>query len=555
MEKGSITYKPANKPPQSDEKSYLLSKEQVVAKSSGFGGKTIGFFGGFSLLVSNLTGPGLVSLSLVYQNSGWLYPTVSLIVMMVMSTLSGVFLCEAMATIPGNESLQGRVEFATLARFYFGKKGHIVSQIFINTALQATNIAGIVISSQVLDSMFVHLFHNTCGLELHPRLFHWDCVSHDTQDESPFGDAFMLFTIGYLVVMVVVIPLGYLNLDDNIIIQVAALIFLVAVIVDWIATFVKTGLKNEVPAFTDLRQQAGVLGTIMFNFAYITTIPSWVNEKKPSVSVHQSLWSACIVSTITFFLVGYLGSRAFPEMLQDSDILSVINNSHYAGVVSRALVYLFPLMVLATSIPVYSIIVRYNLLQNNVVPKAWANIFAVVIPWAVAIPFMKGGALNLLMNWSSLLFASAANFVIPFAIYVKACEFRQSVRERLTEEQLEIIRDMHETEEETPKPPETEKTNGLLSTLHSHSNLPHVHTSIAHVQHHHYIVDQHHEHPLPDHDKNVNHHVVDNIPTPLPPNFIAVPHTTPQSARWIAMISAGIMIVLIVTVIVLAILF
>jgi hypothetical protein len=40
MEKGSITYKPADKPPQSDEKSYLLSKDQVV-KSSGFGGKTM----------------------------------------------------------------------------------------------------------------------------------------------------------------------------------------------------------------------------------------------------------------------------------------------------------------------------------------------------------------------------------------------------------------------------------------------------------------------------------------------------------------------------------
>ena len=79
--------------------------------------------------------------------------------------------------------------------------------------------------------------------------------------------------------------------------------------------------------------------------------------------------------------------------------IGVINNSPFAGEVSRILVYLFPLMVLATSIPVYSIIVRYNLLQNNVVPKgrslreyiissltsytAWANIFAVVIPWVV----------------------------------------------------------------------------------------------------------------------------------------------------------------------------
>lgn len=548
MERSSITFKAAPVGNQGDEKSYLLSKEQA-AKASGFGGKTIGFWGGFSLLVSNLTGPGLVSLSLVYQNSGWLYPTVALIVMMGMSTLSAVFLTEAMASIPGNQNLQGRVEFATLARFYFGRKGHIVSQLFINTALQATNIAGIVVSSQVLDSMLVSMFKNTCGLELHPHFFHWTCVHSPTDNESPFGDALMLFTIGYLVVMVVIIPLGYLNLDDNIIIQAAALIFLVVVIVDWNVTFILTGLHSSVPAFTSLRQQAGVLGTIMFNFAYITTVPSWINEKKPSVSVHLSLWSAAAVSTVTFLLVGYLGSRAFPAMSQESDILSVIKNSHYANEMSRVLVYLFPLMVLATSIPVYSIIVRYNLLQNHVVNKAWANIFAVVIPWIVAIPFMMGGALNFLMNWSSLFFASVANFILPFIIYMKANEFRTSVRERLTEEQLEIIRSMHDDDETSAA--EKEEKSALVPNSHgSHSTIPRSSTSISHIQHHHYIVNTH-----SDSDKNINHHVIDDIPTPLPPNFLAVPFTSPQSARWLAVVCVAIMATLIVAVIIISFVF
>ncbi len=48
---------------------------------------------------------------------------------------------------------KGRVEFTTLVRFYFGNRGLIVSQIFINVSLQATNIAGIVISSQVCALM------------------------------------------------------------------------------------------------------------------------------------------------------------------------------------------------------------------------------------------------------------------------------------------------------------------------------------------------------------------------------------------------------------------
>jgi len=357
---------------KSEEKDYLVTKEKLQ-EGNGFGGKTIGFFGGFSLLVSNLTGPGLVSLSLVYQDSGWLTPTICLVVMMIMSTLSGVFLCEAMATLPGNESLQGRVEFTTLVRFFFGSKGHIISQVFINVALQATNVAGIVISSQVMDRMFVDLFNRSCGFSVHPEV-KFLCIETASPSASPFGDdTIMLFTIGYFVVMAVIIPLGYLNLDDNIIIQVAALIFLVSVFIDWIVLFIMTGLpeRKNVTAFTT--SQTNVLGTIMFNFAYITTVPSWVNEKKPSVSIHKSLWSACIVSTISFFLVGYLGACAF-HMDDTSDILSTIDSSSaitskVAKQIAHILVYLFPLMVLATSIPVYSIIVRYNLIQNKVCNK------------------------------------------------------------------------------------------------------------------------------------------------------------------------------------------
>ena len=32
-----------------------------------------------------------------------------------------------------------------------------------------------------------------------------------------------------------------------------------------------------------LGSQAAVLGTILFNFGFVTTVPSWINEKEPSV--------------------------------------------------------------------------------------------------------------------------------------------------------------------------------------------------------------------------------------------------------------------------------
>jgi hypothetical protein len=48
--------------------------------------------------------------------------------------------------------------------------------------------------------------------------------------------------------------------------------------VEWFAWFFYLGFNfNYVPAFgTD---QTQVLGTIIFNYAYVISIPSWVNEK------------------------------------------------------------------------------------------------------------------------------------------------------------------------------------------------------------------------------------------------------------------------------------
>ena len=63
---------------------------------------------------------------------------------------------------------------------------------------------------------------------------------------------------------------------------------LVFIVITWIATFVMTGLhKDYVPLVSD--NQSQVVGTVLFNYAFITTVPSWVNDlvsiKKQSVIV------------------------------------------------------------------------------------------------------------------------------------------------------------------------------------------------------------------------------------------------------------------------------
>ncbi|EFA76388.1 hypothetical protein PPL_10153 [Heterostelium album PN500] len=181
------------------------------------------------------------------------------------------------------------------------------------------------------------------------------------------------------------------------------------------------------------------MSNVMFNYAYITTVPSWVNEAKPSVKISKTVWGASSFSTFVFLAIGIFGSLSFGHMASNSDILSVINNSPEANIFSKICVYVFPFVVLASSIPVFSIVVRYNLMQNNLMPKKLALFFSVILPWLVVIPFMTGNGLNLISEWSSIIFSSIANFVIPLVIYLKALRFRKN-RRRMNEEQKEILR-------------------------------------------------------------------------------------------------------------------
>jgi hypothetical protein len=422
---------------RADEKTPLIINKQTE-EVSGFGHKTIGFIGGLSLLINNITGPAMVTIPLVYQGAGWFTPTLCLVVMTVLSSLASTFMCEAMACIPGNEHFQGRVEFATLVNFFFGTTGLVLSQIFINAALQCANVAAIIECSQVADTTIIAIFKKTCAVEIYPEAFKWKCIEHASAADSPFPEGhYYLFTVGFLVMMVLVIPMGMLNLDDNIIVQILADIFLVVVTIDFLVTFILHGLTPaNVPAIGP--NQTIVLGQIMANYGFVTTVPSWCSEKKPDVSVNKSIWGAALIATTTFFVLGYFGalSYTFPP---DGDILSVINNSPESNGFDKALVYLFPLMVLATTIPVFSIIVRYNLLQNKVFPKGLSNFIAVVLPWLVVIPFLTGNGLNAIINWGALVFASVANFIIPFLVYFKAANFRDRASVVLSEKQHEIL--------------------------------------------------------------------------------------------------------------------
>eukprot|EP01125_Pyxidicula_operculata_P011903 TRINITY_DN3897_c0_g1_i1.p1 TRINITY_DN3897_c0_g1~~TRINITY_DN3897_c0_g1_i1.p1 ORF type:complete len:415 (+),score=65.00 TRINITY_DN3897_c0_g1_i1:257-1501(+) len=351
-------------------------------------------------------------------------------------------LCEAMRYYPGNKGYKNRIEFSTLCKFYFGQKFYIFSQIVLNLSLQAANVAAIIETAQVMDLAILRVFSKTGGLEFYPHPG-WVWAYTPGDSTTPFGDIYVL-SLGYVVTLILIIPMGLFNLDDNMIVQKGAFVIMIAIFIEWFTDFglkISSGAANSIPFMGE--DQSQVLGTIIFNYAFVVTVPSWCNEKVHSTSIHTVLWTSTTCSTVIFVLLGVLGAMAY-TIPPGGDILDAINSSPQANIISQIAVYLFPISVVATSIPIMSIIIRYNLLENKLAGKAMANFWGVVFPWIIVIPFYTGSGLLEVITWSSIFFQSVVNFILPFLIYIKA----RKLKMYMPEEERQDLDEQLEVEEE-----------------------------------------------------------------------------------------------------------
>ncbi|CAG8804835.1 34754_t:CDS:2, partial [Gigaspora margarita] len=281
-----------------------------------------------------------------------------------------------------------------------------IVQFVIYMTFESLIISSIVISAQTMDSLTISLFGKTCGFY---------CVTTQSSIGSPFGSAYVLMTIGYFIALVMVIPLGILELVDNIVVQIVSFVTLILIIISWIITFIIHGLSIDLVPFIG-NDQSQVIGTVLYNYAFITTVPTWIHETGRNVPIRKVVWISIFISTIMYVSLGVLGGMAY-TMDSKSNILAVIDHSNQRTVISLITTYLFPIAALVTSIPVFTIIVRLNLMNNNSFNKRNAIFLSSFVPWIVILPFQTGVWLNALMNWSSLIFATISNFILPFYFY------------------------------------------------------------------------------------------------------------------------------------------
>jgi len=444
-----------------------------------FGSKSIGMFAGIALLINNVTGPGVPQLANMFVEAGWLFPVVCILLTWMITTFSASMYCEAMRNVPGNEYFRDRIEYSTIVKHYFGRSWYIAAQVGLNGALQSLNIISVVQSAQVMDNALSAMFGSSCALNFTPYQNIWtdgngkdhpvamsdsflSCFDTMSLDAGNAWGCHVVLTAGFVLTAAMAIPCGRWNLDDNMTIQTTAFILTILCWVMWIVaslTQLDANSFSSLPAVNTDGQtgsQAAVLGTILFNFGFVTTVPSWVNEKKYHVSANKTLWVSTLVCVAVFFSVGLSGALAFPKILQGqvtgtcdqqayndasfncaNDMLQVFTNpatnpwasSSIGTFILKLSVYAFPIVAVVSSIPVFSIVIKYNLMENGFSKRA-GFLWGVVFPWAAAFPLLyMPNALAQFVNLSSLVFVSFTDFVVPCVIYGSLLRKRRQLPE------------------------------------------------------------------------------------------------------------------------------
>lgn len=101
---------------------------------------------------------------------------------------------------------------------FYGRRWYYLFLLILYGSLQSTNVASIIGAAQIFDSLFVGLFGATCGWGISPIAGLY-CVTEVTNTNSPFGDNYMIGSLGLLVTMAIIIPMTQVDLNDNMLLQ------------------------------------------------------------------------------------------------------------------------------------------------------------------------------------------------------------------------------------------------------------------------------------------------------------------------------------------------
>jgi len=335
--------------------------------------------------------------------------------------------------VSGNGNFRKEIEYSETFEAFWGHKSFISTQILFYLCILCLNISSIVDTAQVVDTFLGHWFPGgSAALYMHwdggphAKFIRWDFHSCPREvllegDCVPFaddGDVGHHLTIGYVLTVLVFLPMALMDLKENAAWQVLGFVVLLVCSVIFVVIFILEGLNTEYISLWG-SSWGTLFGVILFNYALVLAVPAWLYEKEPTVDVPKVVNGSAILSTILYVLIGALGAMTMPHASQNM-LESMMSGTF--GIIMQISASVFAFFIVGLGIPLFCVLKRMNLTGKEMVSRNTANIFAVYLPFAMSWLFYTGDWVTQLLSWGGMVFTTLVAFILPVLIALHTLE-------------------------------------------------------------------------------------------------------------------------------------
>lgn len=389
--------------------------------------KSIGKLGSYAIAVNALAGPGILQLPFTYQQAGVIPTTFALLVVGLISALCCMHTANVVSKVPGNSNFDKVIEFSDPYRIFWNQRAYYGTQIVFYLCTLCVNIAAIVDTSEIVDSFLGHSSMGTWGFAFDAggTWKQWiheepcsrmevkldECSPFDGEEE--YGK--IILTLGYIFTTAVFLPICLMDLKENTAWQILGFTVLLTISTQFVICFLIDGLNfGNVSLWGET--WSSMLGVILFNFGLVMAIPSWLAEKKETVSVSRVVYGSTAVSLVLYVAVGLLGALSIPNV--NVNALDPMTSGAF-GTPLRIGASIFAFFIIGLDIPLFAVLTRYNLVNSGLCSTRVANVFVVYLPWSLSWLFYQGSAVSELLAWGGILFTGALAFLLPLYLAIR----------------------------------------------------------------------------------------------------------------------------------------
>jgi hypothetical protein len=330
-------------------------------------------------------------------------------------------MANTISKVPGNKQFRKEIEFSEAFFMFWGRKWFLFTQTVYFSCVTCLNISSIVDTAQVVDTFVGHWIGRggAVALQIPQFSFLWWNPSSCSPEELRLGECIpfqqhdgMLLTVGYIITILLFLPLALCDLKENVAWQVAAFIILLLTSIQFVFEFLHKGINiHYLPLWGT--EFDTLLGVVLFNFPLCVAVPAWLSEKKPTVDVPTVVWTSTWLSTFLYVLCGTLGAMCIPHV--SGNMLESMMSGTF-GVSMQIGSFIFEFMIIGIGIPLFSVFTRMNLTGSGLCSRTVGNLLAVWFPFSISWMFYQGNAVTELLAWGGVLFTSAVAFILPLVL-------------------------------------------------------------------------------------------------------------------------------------------